>query len=204
MKTKTKRRKQGTTTGLGSAELVEANQNNWRVKLQQARLKFDDPAKRVFLKEYAEHGLKGKAAKAAGVCTATIKVHSLNDPEFAEAMQEAAVEYRDKIVGHATKLALEGTEIKRFNRSGDLLEQRKEYPIRLIELELKRVEPGYRDKQTIDVQHGGGIMVAPAAMTPEEWVAQQEKQNKIRLAPVIDVIEAEAQMVQEEEVAPLG
>lgn len=172
------KRPRPTTTKLNPV----ADTTNWRRQLMVSRLKFDDEQKEIYLRELAEHGRKGDASKAAGVSLQCTRNHIKNDPDFAEAALQAEEQYRDKIVGHAGKLLYEGIEVKRYNKDGDLIEERRDYPIRLIELELKRVEPGYRDKQTIDVNSGGGVLVAPADMTPAEWIAQQEALNAQRTA----------------------
>lgn len=67
---------------------------------------------------------------------------------------------------------------------------------RLLELQAKRFESEYRDKQTIDLNTGGGVLVAPAEMTPEEWIAREEEENKKRLAPPM-TIEGEATRLDE-------
>ncbi len=174
-----KKRPRPSTTGV----MGPADQSNWRTKLQASRIKFDDRQKEVYLQEIAEHSQKRRAAAKAGVCPQTVLNHLENDPEFASAMQSALDEYRDKFVDHAVNLAYEGIEVKKYNKDGDLIEERRDYPIRLIELELKRVEPGFREKQQIDLNHGGGVMVAPAEMSPEEWIRQQEEKNASRTMP---------------------
>ena len=42
------------------------------------------------------------------------------------------------------------------------------------------------DHVTHDVQGATGVLVAPAKMTPEEWIASQEKANKGKKSPVED------------------
>lgn len=157
------------------------DQTNWRTRLQTARIKFDDEFKEIYLTELREHGMKGRAANAAGVSNQTARNHLENDPEFAEAAEEAHVTYRDKFVDHAIHdLAYKGIEIKKYDKEGNLVEERRDYPIRLIEMELKRIEPGYRDKQTIDINSGGGVLVAPAEMTPQDWIAREIAANEER------------------------
>ncbi len=143
-----------------------SDQIGWRVKLQQSRLKFDDDQKQIFLQELALHGLKGRASEAAGVCPNTVSKHIKNDPEFEAAVNESVESYRDKFVDHAMTLAYDGIEVKKYNKDGDLVEERRDYPIPLILAELKRVEPGYRDKQTIDLNARGGVLVVPEAVDP--------------------------------------
>ena len=167
-----------TSTGraAGSGDAI-VDQTNWRRQLRTATLKFDDVAKAVFLQEYARHGLKGRSARAAGVTIDTVNNHVKNDEEFAKQIIEAFSHYHDKVIHHHQSLVLDGVVRRRFTNRGELVEETVEYPIPLILAEIKRVDPEYRDKQTIDLNMGGGVMVAPHEMTPEQWIAEQEKLN---------------------------
>lgn len=181
-KGKSRKGTQPSTTGKSKPV---ADQSTWRTKLKQSRLKFDDEQKQVYLKALAAHGMKGRSAETAGVCPQTVGLHRENDPDFSAATDAALDAYRDKFVDHATTLAYDGITVRKFNKDGDLIEERQDYPIRLIELELKRVEPDYRDKQTIDLNTaGGGVLVAPAEMTPEDWIKKQQEENAGREKPV--------------------
>lgn len=176
--THTKLKKDGTPfpSSTGKVVGVNADQTTWRVKLQQSRLKFDDDQKHVYLSQLGKHGMKGRAAEEAGVSQLTVLKHAENDPDFAEARAQATVKYRDKFVDHITDLSLNGVLIEKFNKDGDLLERRQEYPIPLIMMEGKRVEPNYRDKQVIDLDDlPGGVLVVPAAMSPEAYVKASEE-----------------------------
>lgn len=167
----------------GKVVNVRADQTNWRRKLAQSRIKFDDDQKEIYLEELSRHGMRGRSAKAAHVSPQTVINHLENDPDFAAAHAAAIEEYRDSVVDHATTLALDGITVKKYNKDGVLVEERQDYPIRLIELELKKVDPAYRDKQTVDLNHAGGVMVAPPDITPEEWIRQQQEANAARQAP---------------------
>lgn len=59
----------------------------------------------------------------------------------------------------------------------------KEYDSGLLKMEICRVDPTYRDKTTLDLNTGGGVMIAPAGMSPEDWVAKQEAKNAERQPP---------------------
>jgi hypothetical protein len=197
MSTDTETKKpRATPVGLGSAELVVADQTNWRRNLIASRIKFDDPSKAIYLAAIAEHGRKGDAAKAAGVSLQTVNNHLENDPDFLAAFEAARISYRDKVVSHAANLALEGIPRKRLDKEGNTIEEWREYPVRLVELELKFVEPEYREKQVLDVNAAGGVLVAPATVTPTEWAAAQAKANAEKRNPTI--IDAEAVEVTEE------
>ena len=117
----------------------------------------------------------------------TILNHLENDPDFAELYEQAIDEYRDKVVDHHTDLLFDGEITKKFDKDGHCIEEKHSYPIRLIELELKRVDASYRDKQTIDLNNvGAGVLVAPPELTPEQWIKQQEAANENKKPPEVD------------------
>ena len=156
---------------LGRLPVVDMS--TWRQPMDNVnRIKFDDIQKQIYLDHLAANGLKGRAAKAAGVLGSTVIYHAKKDPEFAEAMAIAGEYYRDSFVDHAMTLAYEGIEVRKYNRNGELVEKRRDYPIKLIEMELKRVEPEYRDKQELKVSGQMGVLVAPAQVSPTAWAEQ--------------------------------
>ena len=180
----TKKKSPGPRATTSGSALATSDQTNWRAKMKPNGLKFDDRAKLDYCIELSKHGLKGQAARTVGLTLQTIQKHRKVDPDFAIMEAEALEEYRDAIVGHVGTLALEGTLRRRFNRDGEVVEEWIEYPTRLIELEAKRLEPAYREKQTLDVNMSGGIMVAPVEKTPEEWAAEQTALNAEKESPV--------------------
>lgn len=143
---------------------------NWRAVVVSQRTKFDEEAKHIFLAEYRKHAMIGRAAKAAGVTAQTVKGHMKNDPDFAEAALEAQEEYKDKLQEHHQDLVFNGLEKKTYDRMGNLVSEEIQYPIRLIELELKKTDPAYRDRKEVDVTVSGGVLVAPADVgSIEDW-----------------------------------
>jgi len=162
-------------------------EGNWRVKIVSQREKLDDRAKGIFLEHYSEHARMGQAAQAAGVTPQTVRRHMEVDPDFAEACMMAEHNYRDRLIEHHQNLVFEGTTKITYDRMGNVVGEEKIYPIRLIELELKKHDEGYRDKREVDVKVSGGVLVAPADVTSiDDWEA------RFSGAPVI---EGEAQEV---------
>lgn len=181
--TKARKLKKLPPSSTGKVRGVVANQTNWRQKMQTSRIKFDDDAKQVYLEQMRSHGLKGRSAEAVGVGQNTVISHIKNDPDFAEEVTRAIQTYADKIVTHHQNLVLNGVITLKYDKLGNVVEKKHDYPIRLIELELKKVDPAYRDHQILDVKQAGGVLVAPAHMTPEEWIKKAEKDNETALSP---------------------
>lgn len=148
-------------------------EGNWRVKIVSQREKLDDRAKGIFLEHYAEHARMGQAAQAAGVTPQTVRRHMEVDPEFAEACMMAEHNYRDRLIEHHQNLVFEGTTKFTYDRQGNVVSEEKVYPIRLIELELKKHDEGYRDKREVDVKVSGGVLVAPPDVNSiDDWEAR--------------------------------
>lgn len=141
---------------------------NWRLRMTTGT-KFDEIRRGIFLREMAEHGRKSTAAMAAGVSVTTANWAIKNEPEFSEAMAHCQLIYHDRIVAHHQDLLFNGVEKRRYDNKGTIIEITREYPIRLIELELKKHDDGYRDKREINMNVSGGVLIAPAGLTIEEW-----------------------------------
>lgn len=161
---------------------------NWRQRVQMERIKFDDKAKGIFLEEYRKWGRMGESAAAAGVTTGTVRRHMQDDEEFGMAVIMAEEEYKELLIGHHQDLVFNGTTKESYDRNGNLVSTEQVYPIRLIELELKKHDAGYRDKQEVAVTHTGGVLVAPAEMgSIDDWEKRFSKAKDISpSAPMIE------------------
>lgn len=162
------------------------DQSSWRVKIRQNYIKFDDNAKRVYCEALAEHGVKTAAAGAAGVCMTTVNKHAANDPEFQEAEQAALETYNGSMLLYFKNLVFKGVQrpIIGGKDRDEVVAYETIISPQLVAMEVKRVDPEYRDKQSIDLTgNGGGVLVVPAGVSPEEWVKQQEEKNLDKTAP---------------------
>lgn len=145
----------------------------WRVRLVSHRKALTDEQKEVYLTELAEHGRTGHAATKANTTSFTISRERKSDADFEEAVQTALSIYKDRVIEHHQDLVFNGTTRTSYDRVGNVVSEEKIYPIRLIELELKKVDEGYREKRDIDVKVSGGVLIAPAELgTIEEWEAK--------------------------------
>ena len=161
-------------------EEYDEETGSWRQKIMMSRLKFDDKAKGIFLEEYRKWGRMGESASAAGVTPQCVRHHMEIDEEFAQAMLIAENEYQDKLISHHQNLVFNGTEKVSYDRNGNIVSRETIYPIRLIELELKKHDKGYRDKQEVEINHTGGVLVAPAEVKSiDDWESRFKQAKDI-------------------------
>jgi hypothetical protein len=140
-----------------------------RYKLVTDQFKINDEVKAKFLEELANHGRYGTAARIAGISVGTIKKHLTQDPEFGAAAAEAMECYKDRLIEHHQNLVFNGTQKVTYGRDGAIVSEETIYPIRLIELELKKHDEGYRDRKDVSVNVTGGVVVAPATVSMDDW-----------------------------------
>lgn len=162
-----------------------ADQSTWRTKLQAARIKFDDAAKERYLTVLGQTGFKSRACMAAGVTRQTVAQHVENDPDFAEAVEEALDRYQARFMEHWDELVYEGVEepIIGGKDRDEVIAHKRVYPINLIAMEARRVEPGFKERSEVDIKGGGGVLVVPANAAPDEWAKIVEGNNANTVQP---------------------
>jgi len=164
----------GTTT-TGKVTNVPVDMSGWRREVLVSRLKFDDDQKNIYLAALREHGLKGKAAQAAGVSNNTVQRHRENDPDFGEAEANANQEYTDKLITHHQNLLFNGEVHRTFDKEGIVISEKHVHPIQLIAMELKKRDPTYSEKHVVDIKQGaGGVLVVPAEISVEDYLQELE------------------------------
>lgn len=152
----------------------------WRSFIRMSRVKFDDEAKARFLDEYRKWGRMGESAAAAGVSKQTVRKALEDDEDFAEAVMACEEEYKDKLIAHHQDLVFNGTTRESYDRNGQLVSREQIFPVRLIELELKKHDKGYREKIEQEITHKGGVLVAPAEMkTIDDWESRFAKAKDV-------------------------
>lgn len=127
--------------------------------------KFNKECMMRFCVEYQKHNLLTRAAKVVPeVSVHAIRHHMKNNPMFQVMIDEAKMIYRDKIVETVYQRAVEGVDEPIIGGMGrdQIITYKKVYSDRLLELEAKRVEHGYRDKGGLEINTGGGVLVVQA------------------------------------------
>jgi hypothetical protein len=161
---------------------------DWRRRIKMSRKLLDEAGKARFLAEYAKWGRMGDAAAAVPCSTQVVRKEIAEDEDFAEAVLIAEEEYRDKLIGHHQDLVFNGTIKKNYDRNGNLVSEETIYPIRLIELELKKHDESYREKRDISINHSGGVLIAPAEVgSIEDW--ENKFTNMKDITPEAELIE---------------
>jgi hypothetical protein len=158
----------------GPGTVVDAK--NWRrVYRDGGYIQFDDLNKLLFLKEIAKTGQFMAATQSCGVSSSTVRKHLKDDPEFNEAYMDARETYKDIVISVAQKLALEGIDepmIGGRNRD-EVVAYKKVYATNILAMEMKRVDPGYKDKSQVDLNVRSGVLLLPEGKSMEDW----EKEN---------------------------
>lgn len=134
--------------------------------------KFDLDRMEVFCAEFAKHSRMTVAAKAVGIHVGTAHSMLKSNPLFAAMLDEAKAIYKDRILEAVYQRAVEGIDepiIGGVNRDS-IVAYKKVYSDRLLELEAKRVEPGYRDRAGVEINTGKGVLVVQGSgMSEADW-----------------------------------
>lgn len=169
----------------GGAGIRVVDQTSWRKKMRENKIKFDDDKKEIFLQVFAKTSRVSAACEAVDITPWAYRHHLAADPEFAEAFEDAKRAYRDKLHEHASNLMFEGVDrpVLGGKYKDEVVAIYKEYPIPLIQMELKRVDPDYKDRQDVNMKSVNGVVVVPADMSADDWVKEQQEKNSLRSRP---------------------
>lgn len=142
--------------------------------LERGSYRFDEDARTRFLLNYMTSGKVYESARAAGVSEETVRHYAKHNIEgFGDLYDEAKGLFREKIESEIQRRAIEGVDepIIGGKDRDEVVTYVKRYSDRLLELLAKRHIPEYRDKQQLDVNVSGGVMIVPGrAMTQESWI----------------------------------
>lgn len=177
----------GAPTRLMVREILDDEGNVVGHKLVSDTIKFREREEKIVVEELSKHGRIGTAARRAGVTIGTVKRHVERNQGFAEAVAEAIEVYKDRLLEHHQRLVFEGIPKETYDRNGALISRTTEYPIRLIEMELKKHDPAYREKQEFTHEHKGGVMIAPTEVeNVDDWERRFGRPKDVVDGEIID------------------
>ena len=101
---------------LGALEAIERARDT---SADYLPVTFRAPARATYLQQVELHGGLARAADVAGCSTQIARIYAARVPEFGAAVREAVSRYRDSLVQEATRRAVEGVQLDRFNRDGE-------------------------------------------------------------------------------------
>lgn len=133
------------------------------------KVKFDDHLKEIFLNDLSFHGKPVLACKAVDIHATTYREHYKNDPDFAQAVDEAIETLNAERASQIEQEALSGAVRQTFNGKGELVGEQRVYETKLREMILKRSDPAYRETSNLDVNVKGGCLVLPAVVSLDDW-----------------------------------
>ena len=152
---------------------IEIDMSEWRQQIRDSkRVKLDDVQKEVFLYWFARTNRKTHSAHAAGVCWQTVLNHMKADPEFEEQFKQAQHQYQDRLEQIAREVAQEGIlEPIIGGKSKDkVVAHRRVIATNILAMQMKRANPEYKERQEIDLNHKGGVLLVPGGMDMDEWI----------------------------------
>ncbi len=137
--------------------------------------KFTLKVQMLFCEHLAILGRVTHAARASGISPLTVKATEKSNPEFAEMVGLAQMEYRDKVAAEVYRRAIEGWDVPIVGGQwkDKVVAYERKFSDRLLEMEAKRVDSGYREKQSLNIGQAGGVIVINASPTEKEpWRAK--------------------------------
>ncbi len=108
--------------------------------------RFDAAARAQFLLAYGEQPLLYVAAHAANVCAQTIRYWMKKDPALVTDMEQARLYYSELLQAEVHRRGVDGVEVPLFWQGKDTGHCIRKYSDRLLELQIKRHDPSYRER----------------------------------------------------------
>lgn len=144
-------------------------------------IRFDLERKIEFCSQLAQCGTPAAICRRIGVNHSTFRVHLNKDLDFRQMYAEAMLEFNDRLATEAYRRGVEGVpkavyyKGDRVDKPGDVME----YSDRLLELLLKKNDPAFRDRSTVENLNANIDM---GAMTLENLNPEQRQKLRELLA----------------------
>ena len=136
-------------------------------------VKFDMRGKELYLEKLQETGNFASACAHANISDETVRLHREADREFALAEERARRLFVDACEREAIRRGRDGVEKPVFYQGKRVDDSKiREYSDTLLLAVLKKHDPGYRDRATVDMNLSGGVLVIGSEKSLEEWIGR--------------------------------
>ena len=156
----------------------------------------EEQYRELFLKNYTKTNNLSHSAALIGVSAAAIRKRRKKDKIFDRLCVQAEEQYADTVKSIFQELALSGTEKTTFDRNGSVMSIEKVIYPRLLELEMKRVDPTYNEKKEIAHSVSGGVLVAPSEVSVEQWSKKYNDDNTDEVSIGLYEQETQQEMIE--------
>jgi hypothetical protein len=105
------------------------------------------------------------------VARSTVDAHLANDPDFADAFEDAIAAYSTPRLLRIETDLIEGHEELTYDAEGNLIKEKRNYETRLREMFLKRHDAAYNEKTKIEHsgEIAGGVCIVPGVASLSDW-----------------------------------
>jgi hypothetical protein len=140
----------------------------------------DENQRIQFFAVLAVSGRPLEACFAAGVPFRDVKKLQKSDPEFAYRYEESMLRFCETLQAEAVRRGRDGVDEPVFgslggNMGSGRIGEKRVYSDQLLMMELKRRDPSYRERMTVDANLTGGVLVVgPVAKSTEQWKKENE------------------------------
>lgn len=133
---------------------------------EEGDIKFDRKRRDLFLDHFAKTNLFNRSAEVAGVHPTTVARYlkpdsKFYDEEFAAEKEKAENDYLEVLKEEAHRRAVEGVEkpVVGGKDKDEVIIFVREYDTRLLEMLMKRADPGFKDRVQVDqnTHHSGHV-----------------------------------------------
>ncbi len=165
--------------------MAERKVDAWRQRIAASQLKLTDDKKATFLELYRQSGELTISANAIGVTRDCIHQTVRDCKIFAAGVDDAKGYIADHVYRTAKQQSSEGINehIIGGKDRDELLKDddgnyifKKTFPNNpILQMDLKRTNPEFREKTELDVNISGGVLVAPADMSVAVWTQTHAK-----------------------------
>jgi len=156
-------------------------------------VKFTADARHRFLMLMRLTGQLQKAAHDVGISPTTVRELVKKDADFAAALAEAKEDFKEAVEREVLRRAVMGWEEPVYQQ-GLLAGTVRKYDSNLLAMLIKKLDPSYKEKSTVDVNLTGGILAAPVVDTEDDW----RKRNAVE-AEFEDTVD---ELEEQDEAAP--